>query len=349
MHRRVSTAALFIIGCTVPFAAAAKAKQHAAADSIIWQAPRDAVDLAYGPTGIGGAPRPPFRLEHEDLSGTTAKLTVKDAAGRTWSVKFGPEAHASPFSAHFAAACGYIVETEYYVARGRITHVHNLQRAAEFIGPGGAFEEARFQLRSKSPKFLKGNNWAWSSNPFLGTHEFNGLRILMMLLSNWDAKDARNFPDVGQRSKYADSNLAIFEIHGRPHRYEYFVSDWGETLGKWGSIPLLRGGWDSEAYARQTPAFVRGIHDGVIQWGYGGTNGRDVARDIRVSDVRWLLPYLHRITDAQIRRGLEYSGATRAEADLWQRAIRDRIRQLDRVAAVPDAYEAGNRRAGNQH
>lgn len=37
-----------------------------------------------------------------------------------------------------------------------------------------------------------GEAWSWNANPFVGTHELNGLKILMMLTSNWDAKDARD-------------------------------------------------------------------------------------------------------------------------------------------------------------
>jgi len=304
--------------------------------AILWRdpGPVEKLDLAYPPGGPAGMPVPPFQFIQEDHSGTNPKVKVKDAHGHTWAVKFGPEAHASVFSSHLVAACGYVVEPEYFIGRSRILGAHNLHRAAPYIARDGTFENARFQVRSKWPKFMQDHNWTWTNNPFLGTHEFNGLRILMMLLANWDAKDARDFPDVYGGGKWADSNVAIFEMPGKPHVYEYFVSDWGGTLGKWGPIFPFRNCWNAKDYAAQTPQFVRGVDNGVVRWGFTGTHSPDVARDIRVSDVRWLLRYLGRIGDRQIRRGLERSGATQHEVALYSQAIRQRIQQLETVARL---------------
>ena len=33
--------------------------------------------------------------------------------------------------------------------------------------PDGRFEDARFQFRTRSPKFLKKENWSWTYNPFV--------------------------------------------------------------------------------------------------------------------------------------------------------------------------------------
>lgn len=54
----------------------------------------------------------------------------------------------------------------------------------------------RFQLRSDSPKYLPGKGWTWLDNPFVGTRELQGLKILVLLVSNWDTKDARDFVTV---------------------------------------------------------------------------------------------------------------------------------------------------------
>jgi hypothetical protein len=60
-----------------------------------------------------------------------------------------------------------------------------------------------------------------------------------------------------------------------------------------------------------------------------------------VGDVRWLSSYLGRVTDGQLREGLFASGATREEADCFTRALRERIRQLGRVAELGDDYSPG--------
>jgi hypothetical protein len=70
----------------------------------------------------------------------------------------------------------------------------------------------------------------------------------------------------------------------------------------------------------------------LVRFGYDGKREHDMRDDIRVSDVRWLLGHLGRITDAQIRAGLGASGATAEEIDCFTMAIRERINQLRNAA-----------------
>ncbi len=333
--RAAAAAALLLsIGAAQPAWAAARKHAPKKSVEILWRNPGNVSrrDLAYGPGGRAEAPRSPYHFEEEVLSGTNPKVKIKDRRGVTWEVKFGPEAYASAFSSHLVWACGYVVETEYFEPSGRISGVHDLKRAAGSIKPDGSFRDARFQLRAKHPKFLKDTNWAWTNNPFIGTPAFNGLRILMMLVSNWDAKDARDFAEDGAGHGRSDSNLAIFEEHGKPPRYLYFVSDWGATMGKWSPVSPARSKWDSKGYASQSQDFVKGVRNGEVQWGYSGTHGADISRGIRAGDVQWLMRYLGQITDAQLRAGLAASGATPEDVDIFARALRDRIQQLNKVA-----------------
>src|SRR5262249_18813555 len=143
----------------------------------------------------------------EDLSGTIAKVNVMDANGRTWNVKWGPEARASAFCSRLLWACGYFAEPEYFVDRGQIEGARKLQRASSRISGSGSFEHARFQLRDDSTKYLEGQTWSWEKNQFVGTREFQGLKILMLLVSNWDSKDARD----ATNHMRSNTNLAIFE------------------------------------------------------------------------------------------------------------------------------------------
>jgi hypothetical protein len=109
------------------------------------------------------------------------------------------------------------------------------------------------------------------------------------------------------------------------------MNDWGASLGSWGGF-FKRDRWDIEAYERQTPQFVKGVQNGEIVWGYSGKHGEDITARITLDDVRWLLPYLTRITDGQLRTGLMASGATPAFAERFSRAIRNRIEQLQHIA-----------------
>ena len=298
------------------------------AKSVLWRDPGDVarLDFRYGVGGRAREPRPPFRFLKEDLSGSNPKIQLKDARGAVWSVKWSNEAQPEVFASRVAWACGYITQPEYFVPSGRITGARNLKRAAALVAADGTFRDARFQLRTKSPKFLTGNSWSWVNNPFIGTRELNGLKVVMMLLSDWDNKDAR---DIDR-----DSNVAIFEERrgGRPV-YLYFIADWGASMGKWGHV-YNRDKWDCKGFAKQTPDFVKGVHHDFVEWGYVGQRTGDATKNIRVSDVRWLLRYLGRIHDSQLRAGLRASGATPAEVECFTRALRNRIVQLQRLAAA---------------
>lgn len=334
-HARVG---ILLCAFSLLFATAAAGEQHTAAvfekfapgENILWRDPGaiETLDFVHGVGGAEGAPQPPFFFIKEDLSGSNPKILVKDANDRKWSIKWGKEAHSDTFGTRMAWACGFISEPEYFVASGQIRGITgHLKRAVSVIEGDGYFTAGRFQLRSDSPRFLKDVGWSWINNPFRGTPQVHGLKVLMMLLSDWDNKDARD--------ENRDSNLAIFQQQGeKGPQYLYFVADWGGSMGRWGKY-ATRDKWDAKGFAEQTPDFVKGVHNGMVEWGYVGQRTGDQVRDIRVTDVQWLLQYLGRITDEQIRAGLEASGATPWETDSFALSLRQRIRELQNIAAQP--------------
>lgn len=291
----------------------------------LWHDPGriESYDFANGPGGRHGAPRPPFTFSKEDLSGSSPKVFVTDAAGRTWNVKFGPEVHSESFSSRVPWALGYFGQSTYFVSSGRIQKVGDLsKRAAGSFSKDGEFKNARFQFRDPKWKFMKDSDWSWTYNPFVGTRELNGLKILVMLLSNWDNKDQRDV-DEGR-------NTAIFERPGTP-RYYYAFTDWGQTLGHWGNF-FRRSEWNCAHFKEDTSSFIQGTKDGKVKFGWAGRHTEEFKGDIRVEDVRWLLQYLGRITDNQLKAGLQASGATPDEVQCFCRELRQRIDML-RAAA----------------
>jgi hypothetical protein len=151
----------------------------------------------------------------------------------------------------------------------------------------------------------------------------------MMLTSNWDAKDARD----GE-----GSNTSIYsKPRADANQRFYAFDDWGASMGKWGDF-FDRDKWDPAGYQAQTKDFARLAPGGGIEWGYRGKHDPDITSGILVHDVRWLLTYLERITDKQLRAGLRASGATEAEIEIYSRSIRERIEQLQRLAgSAPEA------------
>ena len=295
------------------------------AGTVLWQQPRGITmeDWIWGPGGQARAPQPPFEFVAEDVKGTNPKIQVRDAKGDKWTVKFGGEDHSDVFASRLLFAMGYVAQPSYFVASGVVSGVHGLRRAKPFLGKNGAFVYARFKLKdpSKGAK-VEGAGWSWTDNPFVGTHELNGLKILLMLMSNWDAKDSRDG---------AGSNTAIYSKTGPAGGERYYAfDDWGATFGKWGGF-FSRDKWNADGYSRQTRNFAR-IDGETIRWGYRGKHVKDVASGIQMEDVRWLLTYLSRVNDAELRAALQASGATAPQIDAYARSIGDRIAQLKRLS-----------------
>jgi hypothetical protein len=332
--RRVSVLVLIVggllCGPVLQPAAVAEAQTRQRAKAVLWKDPGrvERLDFQWGPGGRALAPAPPFRFIEEDKDGTNAKIKVRDAKGRRWSIKWddGGEANAEIIATRIVWAAGYFVEPSYFVRRGRILGVRGLDRAAKFVSPNGTFTNGRFELKYETVAEREDEeSWRWDQNPFVGTRELNGLKIVTMLVSNWDNKDASN--------RRAGSNTAVHVVRGRSGlEARYLVTDWGGAMGKWGGF-FSREKWDCPGYLDQTAKFVE-VKDGEIDWGFKGQHTNSFKEDIRLADVRWVMRYLGRITDAQLRAGLVASGASPAEVRCYQRGLRSRIEQLRRLAAA---------------
>jgi hypothetical protein len=291
----------------------------------IWREPSHAesADLRYGPGGRDGVPVPPFRFVEEHLAGSQPCVAVRDASDRLWRVKWGHEARPEAFAVRIVAALGYFAEVTHYVASGRIDSLGELSRARGCVNGDGTFVEARFELEDRAVRMLfDEHSWAWDDNPFVGTKQLNGLKIVNMLLSNWDTKDRR---DVSR-----GSNTAIFEyrISRWSREARYLITDWGGAMGRWGTNIVSRGRWDPAGFEAQTPTFVTGVRDGWVNFGYQGQRTAEITRGISVEDVAWFYEYTRRLTFASVRTGLLTCGATDEEAARFAAAIIERVRQL---------------------
>jgi hypothetical protein len=284
----------------------------------------ETLDLAGGILGADAAPQPPFVFQQEERGGTTPKILVQDNSRRVWSVKWGDEVNAEVFASRLLWATGYMVEPSYFVRTGKIDSVGALTRASTRIdrNNGNAFYNARFELRPIDV-FPAPESWSWNDNPFVGTRELTGLRIMNMLLSNWDAKDARN----------RTTNMGILRVEREdsPEERQYLINDWGAAMGRWGGM-ATREKWSCRDFTSQTKGFVKGVENKLVRFSFGGVHAGELAKDIRVEDVAWLMQYLGRVTDTQLRDALTASGAAPGDVDCFAAALRDRIEQLRRAA-----------------
>ena len=223
---------------------------------VLWRDPGEIekLDFADGPGGARTRPEPPFQFIDESLTGTKAKVRVVDSHGVRWMVKFGTEVRAQTFAARLVWALGYFALPTYFVPSGSIAGVTPLKRAAKYVKPDGRFTDASFQLYLDAEVhwLSDAKSWSWTANPFVGTRQLNGLKILVMLLSDSDNKDARN--------RKFGSNTAILEYPSGEARY--VVSDWGGAMGTWGGY-LDRSNWNCIGFAVQTRDFITVAHRDV--------------------------------------------------------------------------------------
>jgi hypothetical protein len=320
--------------------------------AVLWQDPGqvETRNLRYGPGGSDLQPRAPFTFEKEDLSGGTPKVRVSDANGRTWVIKFGEEVLPDVFASRLAWTVGYYAEPNYYLDGQTVSGVHGLSRAERYIDEHGRAKGGRFQLRTNDPQYMAGYSWGWEENPFSGTAQLNGLRVLMMLVSNWDDKDMRD-DHVGISTSV--HSVTLWERPGTNNsimrdsgRYMFFVDDWGSSLGQWGGF-LGRSKRDCDGFLEESRHFVHGVRDGHVEFGFKAVHTRNLSKGIRVSDVSWLMQYLGRVTDEQLQAGLAASGATPKMTACYTKALRMRIRQLEQIANGQMVGAAPHRPYGN--
>ncbi|MEP7351736.1 MAG: hypothetical protein ABI824_00750 [Acidobacteriota bacterium] len=178
----------------------------------LWATPDiESRDLFYGSGGNAGAPGSgPFEFVEEDKGGNSPKFVVRDPKGDKWKVKVGAEAKPETVVTRFVWAVGYAVDDDYLLPSQQVLHMpKKLSRGGEFVSSDGTVRDARWERMGKK----KRAEWRWRKNPFSGTRELNGLRVLMAMFNNYDMKDSQN------------------SIYDRSSGEVYAVSDLGATLG----------------------------------------------------------------------------------------------------------------------
>jgi hypothetical protein len=267
-------------------------------------------------------PKAPYTFVREDPSGTQPKLFVRDAAGATWNVKFGFEVHTESFCWRIVRACGYFAEPSFFVAEGKIDRYRPLKRPTTDIQPDGSFKAARFQHRDPAVKFVANGAWRWDRPLFAGTKELSGLKVLIMLFSNWDNKDARvgkGGPNTGEFRR-GKERIAAF-------------TDWGSGMGRWGSEPGTNSNWNCADFSAQTPQFLLKIDQKEVIFGWKGAIIDGFSTGIPPEHVAWLMNSLGKIPDEHLRAWLKSAGGSDPDVDCFARALRARIEQLRGVPA----------------
>lgn len=239
-----------------------------------------------------------IRFIKEEKGGYSKKFRIRDGSGRVWVAKIGKEAQSETAAVRLLWGAGYETEVNYLVPRLTI--------------PGkDTFDDVRLEARPNSEKRL--TEWKWEDNPFIGKPEYQGLKVMMLLMENWDIKN---------------SNNVIAHVKGTD-RLRYVISDLEATFGKTGSLPVLwritRSRNNPEDYEKAK--FVEGVKGNVVNFRYGGKK-REIFDDIKVADAKWIGSLLRRLSREQISDAFRAANYTPEEIGILSDAVLDRIEQL---------------------
>ena len=283
---------------------------------VLWKEPADiqSLNLFYGQGGRGGAPNlsDKFTFVERDRTGSSLKIYVKDSEDREWKVKFGREARPETVASRIVWAMGYHTDDDYFVKR---VHIDGWRDDAVNV---------RFKLRHNGFKHV--GYWTWERNPFNGTRELDGLKVLMALLNNWDLKYDNN---VVLRPNKKSTDDSVERI--------YYVSDLGASFGKTGSLAYkLRLPMDPPAGTKDRPeqyayqSFIHGVDNGAVHFHYKGKD-RSALKGIPVENARWMGVMLGRLSEKQLADAFRAGGYDGSEVALLVRAVQERIAELQNL------------------
>jgi hypothetical protein len=295
---------------------------------VIWHETVDVpqLNLIYGAGGKEDAPRPDakYKFRKEDESGTNPKFDVEDDQGIHWRVKLGPEPRAETAATRLLFAAGYFVDEDYYIEDLPVEGLPKLHRGQSFVSGEGVVHGARLERRMKEIKKL--GTWEWSKNPFVGSKEFNGLRVMMALVNNWDLKTVNN---------------SIYQMETQT---AYAVTDVGATFGKTGNTASrsksnLKDFEDSKFIDKITadhvdfvlhsrPLFIAAFD---VPNYHERTAMQAITKHVPRSDAKWLGQRLAQLTTEQIRDCFRAGGYTQEEVEGYASVIQHRIAELNEL------------------
>jgi hypothetical protein len=304
---------------------------------VLWRA-RDvaSLDLFAGPGGEQS--RPDLRRVRAikvEKGGYSPKVRVIDGAGHEWVAKLGKEAQSETAATRLVWAAGYRTEVTYLVPCVRIEGLGKLPKKVERC-QGSGYANVRFEARPEGIKRL--DKWKWKQNPFVGTRELQGLKVMMALLNNWDMKDENNVILYVPGEGRANGELL------------YAISDLGATFGRatggflW---RIRRSRNEPRDYAKSK--FISKVKRDYVDFNFTGMNS-GLLNKIRVEDARWVGQMLARLSDAQISDAFRAANYTPEETQTLTDALRRRINELvnlPRKVAAVDALTDDDGVSGN--
>ena len=296
----------------LPFAAAAqdkkdkKDKKEITGTPVFWHEPTD-LESRNLLLGAGGEEMKPdiskITFIEQKQGGYSTKYRVRDAKGNEWVAKLGKEAQPDTAANRLLWALGY--ETEIAYLYPHLT-----------IEGKGEFDNVRLEARPANVK--RTGPWSWANNPFANTPEFRGLKILMVMINNWDMKDENNQILATRGDTTGEGEL------------RYIISDLGGSFGKTGGV-ISRSRNKPSDYEKAT--FIEKVNGDVINFKYGGKN-KKLFENLTVADARWLSDRLKRLSDEQVKDAFRAANYSPELVDVLAGAFKERINALANPAGA---------------
>lgn len=297
---------------------------------VLWRDPGNiaSLDLYYGQGGKDGEPAPPFTFEGEDKHGTNPKFDARDANGKKWRVKLGVEARPEVVASRLLWAMGYFVNDDYVLESADVQGLH-LSRGGK-LAKHGHIEQARFARKPEGQKKI--GIWQWKDNPFMKTREFNGLRVMMAVMNNWDLKDVNNavFRDkkAGQDILLVSDVGATFGTNG----LSWTVARSKGNIGTFKESKFITHETDTEVnFATPKPPTARLIETGGIPEtrDYASRVGFDwIGDNVPRADARWMGAQLGQLSHQQLVDAFRAGHFPPDQIDAYVGIVESRIHEL---------------------
>ncbi len=311
----------------------AKVESTGSLPAVLWRNPAgiSSRSLYYGPGGQEDQPQGTFTFIEEDLKGSNPKFVVRDDSGVKWKVKLGTEARPETAASRLVWSIGYFANEDYFLTElqvhGMPAHLH---RGQNLVQPGGIVHAVRLK------RYLKGEEkmgtWRWREDPFTGTRELNGLRVLMAVINNWDLKDSNNAAYMEDSRRFADHPQMV-----------YLISDLGSSFGTAGAAwPHAKAKGNLDSYTRSK--FIRKVTPEYVSFQeparpsflflvnlpeyFRRCEMEWIGRRIPRADARWVGQLLAQLSPNQIRNAFRASGFSPEEVEGFTQVMERRITAL---------------------
>jgi hypothetical protein len=275
-------------------------KTPSTGNNVLWeQIDISSRDLYAGPGGAGMQPDfSKAKFLGRQSGGNNLKYRVLDTTGHQWVVKIADESQPEVAAVRLLWGIGYPTEINYLVPKMTIASM-------------GSYKNVRAEARPTDTN--RGDRWSWLNNPFMNTREFDGLKLMMALMNNWDIKDENN---------------VILQKGGVNY---YVIADLGSSFGRGATTVGGRGGRSVNKPADYANSeFLKGVTGDKVEIAFKTYNDSYI-KDIKLENARWVVGLLKQLSDKQIEDAFRAANYGPQDVKVLAQAFKARVNRLDQL------------------